>query len=131
MHPADKPRFLSTLRTDRVSLDSFDRILLAPLAFSSALLDRLVIVPEGFVTDFASVPRAPLTYWLFGGIGDEAAVVHDFLYETGDVTRDLADLVYGEALEACGVARWRRTAMVLAVQLFGSSRYGGNVAQGV
>lgn len=123
-----RARFLSTLRTDRVGLASADRILLAPLAFSSALLDRLVIVPEGFVTDFASVPRAPFTYWLFGGIGDEAAVVHDFLYERAVVTRDLADLVYGEALEACGVARWRRAAMVLAVQLFGGSRYGGNVA---
>lgn len=125
---ASKARFISTLRTDRVDFASADRVLLAPLALSSTLLDRLVIVPEGFVTDFASVPRAPLTYWLFGGIGDEAAVVHDFLYETGAVTRDLADLVYGEALEACGVARWRRAAMVLAVQLFGGSRYGGNVA---
>jgi len=123
-----RARFLSTLRTDRVGLASADRILLAPLAFSSALLDRLVIVPEGFVTDFASVPRAPFTYWLFGGIGDEAAVVHDFLYETRIVPRHLADQVYGEALEACGVSRWRRAAMVLAVQLFGGSRYGGNVA---
>ncbi|AWL03416.1 DUF1353 domain-containing protein [Massilia oculi] len=120
---ASKARFLSTLRTDRVSLTSADRILLAPLAFSSALLDRYVVVPEGFVTDFASVPRAPLTYWLFGGVGDEAAVVHDFLYETGAVPRALADEVYGEALEACGVPAWRRGPMVLAVRLFGGSRY--------
>lgn len=126
--PASKARFLSTLRTDRVGLASADRLLLSPLVFESALLERQIHVPTGFVTDFASVPRAPLTYWLFGGVGDEAAVVHDFLYETQAVTRDLADLVYGEALEACGVARWRRAAMVLAVQLFGGSRYGGNVA---
>ncbi|WP_208281453.1 DUF1353 domain-containing protein [Massilia oculi] len=126
--PASKARFLSTLRTDRVGLASADRLLLSPLVFESALLERQIHVPTGFVTDFASVPRAPLTYWLFGGVGDEAAVVHDFLYETAIVTRDLADLVYGEALEACGVATWRRAAMVLAVQLFGGSRYGGNVA---
>lgn len=124
--PASKARFLSTLRTDRVGLASADRLLLSPLVFESILLDRQIHVPTGFVTDFASVPRAPLTYWLFGGIGDEAAVVHDFLYEKRLVTRDLADLVYGEALEACGVAAWRRAAMVLAVQLFGGSRYGGN-----
>jgi hypothetical protein len=128
--PASKARFLSTLRTDRVSLTSADRILLAPLAFSSALLDRLVIVPEGFVTDFASVPRAPLTYWLFGGVGDEAAVVHDFLYERGLVPREQADDVYLEALEACGVANWRRLAMWAAVRAFGSSRYTGNAPQG-
>ena len=128
MQPAGKARFLSTLRTDRVGLASAHRLLLSPLVFESILLDRQIHVPTGFVTDFASVPRAPFTYWLFGGVGDEAAVIHDYLYEKALVTRDLADLVYGEALEACGVARWRRAAMVLAVQLFGSSRYGGNVA---
>ena len=120
---SSSPRFLSTLRTERVDLLTCDRVLLAPLAFSSNLLDRLVIVPEGFVTDFASVPRAPLTYWLFGGIGDEAAVVHDFLYEKGLVPRELADQVYGEALTACGVPAWRRVAMVAAVRVFGASRY--------
>ena len=123
MQPAGKPRFLSTLRTDRVGLASADRILLAPLVFDSVLLDRRITVPEGFVTDFASVPRAPLTYWLFGGIGDEAAVVHDFLYERGLVTREQADDVYLEALQACGVAKWRRLAMWTAVRAFGSSRY--------
>jgi hypothetical protein len=120
---ANSPRFLSTLRTERVDLATCDRILLAPLAFSSKLLDRLVIVPEGYVTDFASVPRAPFTYWLFGGIGDEAAVVHDFAYETGFVPREVADDLYLEALEACGVPTWRRRSMWAAVRAFGASRY--------
>lgn len=121
--PASKARFLSTLRTDRVGLASADRLLLSPLVFESILLDRQIHVPTGFVTDFASVPRAPLTYWLFGGVGDEAAVVHDFLYEKGIVPRAMADEVYGEALEACGVPAWRRGPMVLAVRLFGAGRY--------
>jgi len=126
--PASKARFLSTLRTDRVGLGSADRVLLGVLAFESALLNRVVIVPTGFVTDFASVPRAPFTYWLFGGVADEAAVVHDFLYEKGLVARDVADEVYLEALEACGVAKWRRRAMWAAVRTFGGSRYSGNVS---
>ena len=126
---ARSSEFLTKLRDARVSTGGRDRMLLSPLVYYSEMLADLLVVPEGFITDYASVPRAPLTYWLFGGIGDEAVVVHDFLYETRTVTRDLADLVYGEALEACGVARWRRAAMVLAVQLFGGSRYGGNVAQ--
>jgi len=120
---ANSPRFLSTLRTERVDLMTCDRVLLAPLVFDSFLLNLRVTVPEGFVTDFASVPRAPFTYWLFGGIGDEAAVIHDFLYEKGLVPRELADRVYGEALTACGVPAWRRTAMVAAVRVFGASRY--------
>lgn len=130
MQSRSKARFLSTLRTDRVGLASADRLLLSPLVFDSILLDRQIHVPTGFVTDFASVPRAPLTYWLFGGVGDEAAVVHDFLYERGLVPREQADDIYLEALEACGVAKWRRLAMWAAVRAFGSSRYTGNAPQG-
>lgn len=115
--------FLTKLRDERVSLFGKDRVLLAPLVYYSPLLGDLIIVPEHFVTDYASVPRAPLTYWLFGGIGDEAAVVHDFLYEKGLVPRELADQIYGEALTACGEPAWRRAPMVLAVRMFGASRY--------
>jgi len=127
--PSDAPlaqpggEFLTKLRDERVSLFGKDRVLLAPLTYYSALLADVVLVPEGFVTDYASVPRAPLTYWLFGGIGDEAAVVHDYLYEKGIVPREVADVIYGEALTACGVPTWRRAPMVLAVRMFGASRY--------
>jgi hypothetical protein len=123
MAPPASSEFLTKLRDERVSLVGRDRILLAPLVYYSALLGQLILVPAGFVTDYASVPRAPLTYWLFGGVGDEAAVVHDFLYEKGLVPRDVADAVYGEALAACGVPAWRRGPMVLAVRLFGAGRY--------
>lgn len=115
--------FLTKLRDERVSLGNKDRVLLAPLVYYSALLADLVIVPAGFVTDYASVPRAPLTYWLFGGIGDEAAVVHDFLYEKGKVSREVADDVYLEALGAMGIPKWQRGPMWAAVRVFGSQRY--------
>jgi len=121
--PASKAGFLTLLNDKRTRAGSNDRTLVEPLVYFSALLGLLVTVPAGFVTDYASVPRAPLTYWLFGGIGDEAAVVHDFLYEKGLVPRDMADKVYGEALAACGVPAWRRGPMVLAVRLFGAGRY--------
>lgn len=115
--------FLTKLRDERVSLGTKDRVLLAPLVYYSALLVDLVIVPADFVTDYASVPRAPLTYWLFGGIGDEAAVVHDFLYEEGKVLRNIADDVYLEALGAMGIPEWQRGPMWAAVRVFGSRRY--------
>ena len=41
---------------------------------------RLITLPRGFVTDYDSVPRLPLAYWLLGGKRHKAAVVHDFLY---------------------------------------------------
>ena len=120
---ANSSEFLTKLRDERVSLGTKDRLLLAPLVYYSELLADLVIAPAGFVTDYASVPRAPFTYWLFGGIGDEAAVVHDFLYETGTVPREVADNVYLEALGAMAIPKWQRGPMWAAVRVFGSRRY--------
>lgn len=114
-------RFLSVLRVERLTASTWS--LTSELAFSSAVLGTLVIVPIGFVTDFASVPRAPFTYWLFGGVGDEAAVIHDWLYDGGTVPRKVADAVYREALLASGVSSWRAAAMWAAVRALGGSRY--------
>lgn len=118
-----KGEFLSSLRTERTNPFSEDRTLLWQLVYYSALLDLVITVPAGFVTNFASVPRAPVTYWLFGGIADEAAVIHDFGYGQGLMPKSTADSVYLEALEACGVPLWKRTAMYLAVKTFGERYY--------
>lgn len=68
----------------------------------------LILVPPKYVTDFASVPRLPIIYLLFGGQSDEEATLHDFLYSvphstgTGQVvTRALADQVLRGARYAC------------------------------
>ncbi|MEH6436709.1 DUF1353 domain-containing protein [Massilia sp. DD77] len=117
------PRFHTTLSVKRVKPDSDDWVLTSTLVFESVVLDRLVVVPSGFVTDFASVPRLPFTFWLFGAVAQEAAVVHDHLYSTGEVSRKLADEVFAEASKACGVSAWRRGPMWLGVRLFGAGRY--------
>lgn len=100
--------------------------LLAPLTFDSALLGRQVIVPEGFLTDLASVPRWVGAYLIAGGKAVRAAVVHDYLYDTGQVERQPADAVFGEAMEAeqDPEERWRRWAMWAAVRSFGWAPYG-------
>lgn len=100
--------------------------LTAPLRYYSASLDRIITVPEGFQTDFASVPRLPLAYWLFGNAADEAAVIHDFLYTNfaDGVTRAQADEVFAEASKVLNVAAWRRGPMWLGVRLFGGSHWG-------
>lgn len=53
--------------------------LISDLYYKSSTVGRIV-VPEGFITDFASVPRMPIIYLLFGGCGDKEAVLHDWLY---------------------------------------------------
>lgn len=85
-----------------------------------------VIVPEGFVTDFASTPK--LFYPIFPPIGiyNKAAMVHDFLYSAGsdaDITRKDADRFFLQAMAVLKVPMWKRRLMYFAVRLFGASHY--------
>jgi hypothetical protein len=97
--------------------------LLAPLAYESVLLGRTVIVPAGFVTDFASVPRLPVAFLLAGNCGHEAAVVHDWLYTSHEVDRATADAVFREALRADGDPAWRAWLMWAGVRVGGAGPY--------
>lgn len=96
---------------------------LAEFRFASCL-GLQVIVPKGFVTDFASVPRI---FWrLFPPTGQHAraSVVHDYLYTAeADCPRFLADAIFRHAMEISGVPWWKRTAMYYAVRMFGSRAY--------
>lgn len=124
-------QFLTPLRCELI--DEIDDVheLLAPLVYASDLLKRDVVVPAGFRTDFASVPRMVGAYLMFGGKGKRAAVVHDFLYSGGlDVTREQADAVFKEALIATGYSSFTVGAMYLGVRIGGESRFSApNVQQ--
>lgn len=62
------------------------------LRYWSAHLDREIVVPNGFVTNFASVP-------LLWNLHDRPSVVHDYMYRfTEDWTREKADDTYYEAM---------------------------------
>ncbi|WP_417480475.1 DUF1353 domain-containing protein [Maricaulis maris] len=96
--------------------------LLAPFSY----LDpdhELIEVPAGFETDFASVPRWPLTFALLGQYGHAAAVLHDYLYATGALSRRKADQVFRNALRSSGIARWRAWLMWAGVRVGGAKRY--------
>lgn len=78
-----------------------------------------IIVPKGFVTDFASVPRF---FWRIippWGRYSPAAVVHDYLYYIGDFGKRRADLVFLELMKRLGVSYWKRRVMYYAVKWFG------------
>lgn len=70
-------KFLTPLRAEKLSERNW--LLLEPLVYRSDTVG-IIVVDAGFVTNFASVPRLPFMYMLFGGVGDEAAVLHDWLY---------------------------------------------------
>ena len=103
-------------------LDSGELQLDAPLVYT-ALSGVVFTVPEGFTTDLASVPsivpgvirilfRGPLQTAM-------AAILHDYLYETGIVSRREADSLFYEALRATGEGRVGAFLMWSGVRLGG------------
>lgn len=90
--------------------------LTAPLVYESDLVGP-VAVPAGFQTDLASVPRVPLAWWLTGGHGNRAAVVHDWLLDQPGLTRRTCDRVFREALVASGAPGWRTWLMYAGVRI--------------
>lgn len=92
---------------------------------------RWVLVPEGFLTDGATIPR--LLWWLLPPWDNysQSAALHDYLveygvmYDRGEIvtcTRKQADHIFREAMKVAGVKAWPRQAMYWAVRLWG--KYG-------
>ena len=74
-----------------------------------------VIIPKGFVTDLASVPRI---FWPIVppyGKHLEASILHDFLCRN-EWARAKADREFLHAMKKAGVKRWRRMLMFWAVR---------------
>ena len=115
----NKAEFLTPLRVEQVNDDNWR--LTWPLRYWSALLQSLYEVPEGFVTDFASVPRMPFIYWFMGGKAEAPAVLHDWFYRTNsiEVTRDTADALLYESVTAAGYWRVRAWLMWAGVRIGG------------
>lgn len=74
--------------------------LLSPFAGYSARYNFTWCAPPGFVLDFASVPRFPVAYWLFGGRGKWASVPHDLGYRWGVLTRWQWDMIFLDSARA-------------------------------
>lgn len=115
--------FLSPLRVELLDEAAGTWRLTQALHYQSQSAGRRIVVPAGFVTDFASVPRLPVIYLATADTAHAPAVVHDWLYSSGEVRRSTADKVFLEAMESVGVAWLRRQAMYAAVRLMGGRHY--------
>jgi hypothetical protein len=91
-----KAEFFGTLDASHIE-GKWWRILNPGIAFYSEIYDITIYVPPGFVTDFASVPRWPFTYWLAGGTGNWEACIHDLPYRYGLISRWQSDVIFWEA----------------------------------
>ena len=112
------PEFITPLECEACS-DTVWR-LTKPLVYYSALAG-VVFVPTGFETDFASVPRLPIVYALYGNRAHHEGVIHDYLFRKGCeplVSFDVANKVFLEAMEVRGKSALVRYPMYWAVCLF-------------
>ena len=76
-------------------------------------------VPNGTITDFASVPRIFWTILPPYGEYTQAAVLHDYLYQTHLRSKKESDKIFLEAMGVLNVPSWKKYIMYEAVNLFG------------
>ena len=76
-------------------------------------------VPEGFITDFASVPRSLWNVLPPLGRHNEAALLHDWLYDNRIGTRAEADKIFLNVMLQCNVKYHTALIMWLGVRLGG------------
>jgi hypothetical protein len=99
-----------------------------PLNYYSLARQKNYVVPSGYSTDLASVPRLPVVFWWVGRRGDAAAIIHDWLYEMGIKfkqikTRLEADDLYLEVLLDSRVPWATAYAMYAGVRAFGEGHF--------
>jgi hypothetical protein len=83
--------------------------------------DNIIYIPEGFRTDFGSVPSIFQPIIKPVGKHGKACLVHDFLCIHGKeygITRKEADELFLEAMEALEVGWLKRHTMYRAVRLY-------------
>ena len=82
-----------------------------------------IFVSRDFITDGASIPLG--LRWLFphGGRKFFGAVVHDYCYRTGCVSRKRADTIFLEAMLENNVSSLEANTIYRAVRMFGALSY--------
>lgn len=81
----------------------------------------LIIVPVGFISDLASIPRILhfLPHLDPNGRSRRAAVLHDYLYFTKQFNLKYSDQILKEALKKEGMNKFTANIYYYAVRLFG------------
>lgn len=87
---------------------------------------RVIYIPAGFITDFASIP------WVFRrlfqpatGKHRKAAVVHDWIFRTADspFTFEEANEIFNDIMILSKTENWKRTLIYNGVKFGGRSSY--------
>jgi hypothetical protein len=120
-----KVTFINSLYCEE--LDDVNWMLIADFIVDAdtAVSSRRITVPIGFQTDFASVPRIPVVFELYGNKAHEPAVVHDYLYSLGgtEADREYADNVLRAGIIAKNEGNDVAEAIYLGVRAGGASHW--------
>ena len=131
-----EPKFLTSLVGEWIDDDRFrltqELVYQSPIfrkqQFSAGVgklidCDGILRIPKNFVTDFASVPRVPIAYMLFGDRAHHESVPHDYIYQTHIAPKAIADKMFLEAMGARGKPWYVRYPMYQGVVIGGGSSY--------
>jgi Protein of unknown function (DUF1353) len=87
-----------------------------------------VKVPQGFVSDFSSIPKA---FWILFPPDSSyiyTLIVHDYLYWHQPTTREVADLILREMLREVGASSSQAELLYSAAKVGGLSTWNNNAA---
>jgi hypothetical protein len=88
-----------------------------------------LVVPAGFVSDLASIPRVAQSLIPKLGPYNRAAIVHDYLYWTQCCSRREADVIFLKMMKDLGVSFFTRKALFFSVANFGRGAWYENARQ--
>ena len=124
--------FTSKLKCDFVPL-SDNIILTAELAYRCDRSQQVFVVPQGFVSDGASIPRVlwPIIGQPFDFRWRKEAVLHDFFYraEHKIVSRKLADQIFYDSLRDNGLRYTKAQSMYIGLRLFGWAAWSSSLKE--
>lgn len=101
----------------RVCPESDQWVLELPLVWESD--GEIIVVPPGFRTDLASIPRLAQSIVPVNGRHRAAAILHDYLFVIQDRPRADVDRLFLVAMQASGVRLTQRLLMWAAVRVGG------------
>jgi len=103
-------------------------ILKNDLIYKDSAIKEPIVVPRGFVTDFASVPRSVWSIYPTSGSYTAAAVLHDYLYWKQDpqITKEKSDNIFYDAMTSSGTPNLTRDTFYNAVDKVGFLAWNNN-----
>jgi hypothetical protein len=97
-----------------------------PIVYEVMHTTKTIVVPKGFVTDLASIPRLFRILLPRDDVYMLPAVIHDYLYWTQGCSRSEADSVLFLAMKEYEIDPFRRWIIYLGVRWFGAWAWRAN-----